>query len=158
MFDDPVERMQAVAIPLLYGVIEAVVIGTYCVVAWKIGWTKAPPDEDICTVVSTSYEQDDEDEQLNANSNSSGHQQRRRQSSLSDGNQRRSPSASSLNKDRAQPFTGDDRRKSGLSSSSSSIQRQQQQQQQRVSEDYRGFGPTTGTKTVTSQNLPINAV
>lgn len=56
MFDDVDERAQAVAVPLLYGVVEAVVIGLYCVWAWKVGWTKAPPDEKICTVITKSYE------------------------------------------------------------------------------------------------------
>ena len=56
MFDDDQERAQAVAVPLFYGLVEAVVIGIYCVWAWKVGWTKAPADENICTVVTKSYE------------------------------------------------------------------------------------------------------
>jgi hypothetical protein len=56
MFDDVEERAQAVAVPLLYGLVEAVAIGIYCVWAWKMGWTKAPADENFCTVVTKSYE------------------------------------------------------------------------------------------------------
>jgi hypothetical protein len=56
MFDGAEERAQAVAVPLLYGIVEAVVIGLYCVWAWKVGWTKAPPNEKICTVITKSYE------------------------------------------------------------------------------------------------------
>ena len=40
MFNDPEERSQAVSVPLLYGVVEAVVIGIYCLWAWKVGQMK----------------------------------------------------------------------------------------------------------------------
>ena len=50
------ERSQALAVPILYGVLEAVVICLYCLGAWKAGWTKAPPDEALCNVISNSYE------------------------------------------------------------------------------------------------------
>ena len=56
--DDPVQRAQAISVPLFYGILEAVVIGIYCVWAWKAGWTKAPADEKICVVVTHSYEND----------------------------------------------------------------------------------------------------
>ena len=46
----------ALGVPLYYGIIEAVVLGLYCVVAWKISWTKAPAEENVCVVVATSYE------------------------------------------------------------------------------------------------------
>jgi len=46
----------AIAVPLYYGALEAVVLGIYCFWAWKAGWTKAPPNERFCTVISTSYE------------------------------------------------------------------------------------------------------
>jgi predicted Na+-dependent transporter len=48
MFSDPTERAEAVSVPLFYGVVEAVIIGVYCVWAWKVGWTKAPPNEKVC--------------------------------------------------------------------------------------------------------------
>jgi hypothetical protein len=50
------ERAQAVAVPLFYGVVEAIVVGTYCLVAWKMGWTKAPVNENICVVLTKTYE------------------------------------------------------------------------------------------------------
>jgi len=52
-------RAQAVAVPLFYGLVEAVVIGFYCVVCWKLGWTKAPADENFCVVISKTYEIDE---------------------------------------------------------------------------------------------------
>lgn len=56
---DPEMRAQAVAVPLFYGLIEAIVIGIFCLWAWKAGWTKAPRDEALCVVVAKSYEVDD---------------------------------------------------------------------------------------------------
>lgn len=50
------ELSQAVGVPLFYGLVEAVVLGIYCITAWKIGWTKAPPNESFCTVIGKSYE------------------------------------------------------------------------------------------------------
>ena len=60
MFHGVAERTQAVAVPLAYGAMEAVVIVVYCLWAWKAGWTKAPPDEHLWTVLSQSYEGDNE--------------------------------------------------------------------------------------------------
>lgn len=43
-------------VPLFYGGVEAVVLGLYCLVCWKLGMTKAPKDEKICVVLSKTYE------------------------------------------------------------------------------------------------------
>eukprot|EP00985_Skeletonema_marinoi_P014399 scaffold7295_cov118-Skeletonema_marinoi.AAC.3 len=64
MFDNPSERGQALLVPLFYGLMEAVVLGLYCLVAWKLGWTKAPRDESFCTMFVTTYEVDDDDESI----------------------------------------------------------------------------------------------
>jgi len=56
MFQDGTEIAEALAVPLVYGMVEIVVLGTYCVLAWKMGWTKAPKEEAICTVLCTSFE------------------------------------------------------------------------------------------------------
>lgn len=64
MFDDKDERAAAMNVPLLYGVVEAIVLGLYCLIAWKRGWTKAPPNEPVCKMLSETYElvhDDDED-------------------------------------------------------------------------------------------------
>jgi predicted Na+-dependent transporter len=61
MFDDPDQVAQAMAVPLFYGVVEMGAIGLYCLVAWKLGWTKAPSGERICTVMSKTYEVEDSD-------------------------------------------------------------------------------------------------
>ena len=50
------ELNQAIGVPLYYGGVEMLVLGLYCIFAWKFGWTKAPKDESICVVVAKSYE------------------------------------------------------------------------------------------------------
>lgn len=58
MFTGPA-LAEALGVPLYYGLVEMVVLGTYCIVAWKMGWTKAPSDENLCTIISKSYEIDE---------------------------------------------------------------------------------------------------
>ena len=55
MFDGN-DSSKAMCVPVYYGILEAVLLGIYCLGAWKAGWTKAPPTDPICTVISTSYE------------------------------------------------------------------------------------------------------
>jgi len=66
MFDDKDEIARAMAIPLLYGLVEAGLLGCYCLVSWKLGWTKAPRDEQICVVLTKTYEVAEEDEEEEA--------------------------------------------------------------------------------------------
>lgn len=47
---------EAMGVPFFYGVVEAVVLGVYCVGAWKAGWTKAPKHVSLWKAISTSYE------------------------------------------------------------------------------------------------------
>jgi len=61
MFTDPNERAEAISVPLFYGLVEAFIIGIYCLWAWKVGWTKAPSDEKLCVVVTKTYEVENED-------------------------------------------------------------------------------------------------
>ncbi len=46
----------AVGVPLFYGICEAVLLAGFCLTAWKMGWTKAPPNENFCVVIAKSYE------------------------------------------------------------------------------------------------------
>jgi len=61
MFNTPSERGQALLVPLFYGGMEAVVLGLYCLIAWKLGWTKAPRDVSFCSMLVTTYEVDDDE-------------------------------------------------------------------------------------------------
>jgi len=56
MFSDPTERLEAISVPLVYGMVEAILISLYCIWAWKVGWTKAPADEKLCVVMIKTYE------------------------------------------------------------------------------------------------------
>jgi hypothetical protein len=55
MFDGD-DLAEAIGVPFFYGMVEAIVVGVYCVVAWKIGWTKAPKNVSLWKAISTSYE------------------------------------------------------------------------------------------------------
>ena len=55
MFDGD-ELSEAMGVPFFYGVVEAVILGIYCIGAWKLGWTKAPRDANFFKVIATSYE------------------------------------------------------------------------------------------------------
>lgn len=50
------ELSEAMGVPFYYGMVEAIVLGIYCVGAWKAGWTKAPSDVNFFTMLATSYE------------------------------------------------------------------------------------------------------
>ena len=56
MFKSEKELATAIGVPLYYGVVEAILIFTFCIICWKCGWTKAPAHESICKVIATSYE------------------------------------------------------------------------------------------------------
>ncbi len=55
MFDGH-DLAEAICVPFFYGVATFLVVGTYCIVAWKVGWTKAPPSEPFWKVITCSYE------------------------------------------------------------------------------------------------------
>ena len=56
MFKSESELATAIGVPLYYGIVEAILIFSFCIVCWKCGWTKAPSDESIFKVIATSYE------------------------------------------------------------------------------------------------------
>lgn len=47
---------QAMRVPFVYGLTEAFSIAFYLMVFWKLGWSKAPRDEQFCKVITKSYE------------------------------------------------------------------------------------------------------
>lgn len=50
------ELATAMAVPLYYGLLEAAILGLYCIGAWKLGWTKAPKNINFFTMIGTSFE------------------------------------------------------------------------------------------------------
>lgn len=54
--NDSHERALALGVPIYYGFVEAIVCSLYCLFFWKVGWTKAPANERIWTILFTSYE------------------------------------------------------------------------------------------------------
>lgn len=47
---------KALAVPFYYGIVECIVTTSYCLAAWKNGWTKAPADISAWKMILTSYE------------------------------------------------------------------------------------------------------
>lgn len=56
------QRAEALLVPLFYGLIQAFATLVYVLAAWKVGWTKAPPNERFCTMVGKVYEVDEDEE------------------------------------------------------------------------------------------------
>lgn len=50
------EAATAVGVPLWYGVVEALLVGVYCVLCWKMGWSLAPHDENVVVVIMGDYQ------------------------------------------------------------------------------------------------------
>jgi len=50
------ELSEAIGVPLYYGAVEAFILGVYCIIAWKAGWTKAPINDPFWRIIGTSYE------------------------------------------------------------------------------------------------------
>jgi len=63
MFSDPTDQAEAVSVPLVYGMVEAILISFYCIWAWKAGLTKAPSDEKLCVIMIKTYEVHDSSSQ-----------------------------------------------------------------------------------------------
>jgi len=55
MFDGD-DMAEALGVPVFYGAVEALVLGIYCIGAWKANWTKAPSHHPFWTVLFESYE------------------------------------------------------------------------------------------------------
>lgn len=46
----------AMGVPFFYGMCEAFLVGIYCTIGWKAGWTKAPSDVSFWRMLFVSYE------------------------------------------------------------------------------------------------------
>ena len=44
------------SVPLVYGIAEIAVIGTFALVAWRMGWTYAPKEVGLCKALATNYQ------------------------------------------------------------------------------------------------------
>jgi predicted Na+-dependent transporter len=56
MFQTEEDLATAIGVPLYYGIVEAVMLACFCLICWKLGWTKAPANDNLCKVISNSYE------------------------------------------------------------------------------------------------------
>jgi len=81
MFDDKDEIAAAMFVPLFYGLVEMGVLGIYCVLAWKIGWTKAPKEENMCIILTKTYEISEDEEKGEAEYDNADMESQRQKSS-----------------------------------------------------------------------------
>jgi predicted Na+-dependent transporter len=81
MFDDKDEIAAAMFVPLFYGLVEMGVLGIYCVLAWKIGWTKAPKEENMCIILTKTYEISEDEEKEEAEYDNADMESQRQKSS-----------------------------------------------------------------------------
>lgn len=54
--DDAGKLSDATAIPLIYGLVEAVCLGGLCLIAWKGGWTYAPANCSMCRAIKEDFQ------------------------------------------------------------------------------------------------------
>jgi predicted Na+-dependent transporter len=52
----PEDIGEASGVPLVYGVVEVVVIPLFALCAWKLGWTYAPASESLCNAIVGNYQ------------------------------------------------------------------------------------------------------
>ena len=46
----------ASGVPIFYGLVEIACVPTFALIAWRLGWTYAPADENVCKVLSKNYQ------------------------------------------------------------------------------------------------------
>ena len=52
----PSDIGEASGVPLVYGIVEILVIPVFAMTAWRLGWTYAPKDENIFMVLAGNYQ------------------------------------------------------------------------------------------------------
>mmetsp|Transcript_9819 Transcript_9819/g.12434 ORF Transcript_9819/g.12434 Transcript_9819/m.12434 type:complete len:367 (-) Transcript_9819:97-1197(-) len=55
------DQREALGVPFFYTGMQTLIVGLYCLLAWKIGWTKAPRNENFFKMIYTTYELEDSD-------------------------------------------------------------------------------------------------
>jgi len=50
------DRGAASGVPIVYGMAEMALIPLFALSAWKLGWTYAPPEENVCIVLAGNYQ------------------------------------------------------------------------------------------------------
>jgi predicted Na+-dependent transporter len=58
IFSTPNERAQALCVPVMYGGFAMFFTSVFCLIAWKLGWSKAPRNVPMMKMLRTSYEFD----------------------------------------------------------------------------------------------------
>jgi len=56
IFQTKDERAQALCVPVIYGGFVTISTSIFCLIAWKLGWSKAPRNVSFLRFITTSYE------------------------------------------------------------------------------------------------------
>ena len=52
------EQERALGVPFFYTGMQTTIVGVFCLLAWKAGWSKAPTDDNIFKVIIQNYQAD----------------------------------------------------------------------------------------------------
>jgi len=50
----------SVMVPIVYGTCQGIVIGLYCVIGWKMGWTRCSKNENVVKMLTGNYQRENE--------------------------------------------------------------------------------------------------
>jgi hypothetical protein len=62
---------RALGIPFFYTGMQTAFVGVFCLLAWKLGWSKAPADENICKVIIQNYQTEQESDTISVDNDNS---------------------------------------------------------------------------------------
>jgi len=59
----PLDKVgMASGVPIFYGLVEIACVPTFALIAWRLGWTHAPAEENVCVVLTKNYQPSAESE------------------------------------------------------------------------------------------------
>jgi Predicted Na+-dependent transporter len=62
------DQQRALGVPFWYTGMQTCFVGVYCLMSWKLGWTKAPANENIVKVILQSYELNEDEVETGSSS------------------------------------------------------------------------------------------
>lgn len=54
------EQRRALGVPFFYTGMQTLIIGCFCLLSWKIGWTKCPPNKNFFEMLLKNFQDEDE--------------------------------------------------------------------------------------------------
>ena len=56
------DQRNALGVPFFYTGMQTLIVGLFCLLSWKIGWTKAPANENVFKMIYGNYQDTHENE------------------------------------------------------------------------------------------------